>query len=109
MKQDMKNNTNMANRIIGQLVAERRKTVFAVCLIALVVFMLARVVGERVPQTAEAVGQKTPAIVASEPEPQLKITFIELPKVAGRNTEITRDFFALDSWKNLTIAGESGK
>ena len=43
-----------------------------------------------------AVGEVDPD--TSESNSQLKISFIELPKVAGRNDVLTRDFFAADGW-----------
>jgi len=110
MKQNVRNNNNRVNKIIRQLAAKKKKTVFAVCLITLMVFMWARVLGRKTPKTAEAVpGQEVVNSDTTQSGPQLKVTFIELPKVAGRNDEITRDVFALDDWRNLIMASEGGK
>ena len=117
MKQDVRNNSpqnalrhNRANRIFNQLAAEKKKTVFAACLITLMVFMWVRVLGKKTPKTAEAtLGQEAVTSDTSKSSPELKVTFIELPKVAGRNNSITRDFFASDGWWKLIISGEGGK
>ena len=114
MKLDTKNDNpqdalrhNTAKRIIDRLATEKKKTVFVVCLITLMVFMWVRVLGEKAPKTAEAaIEQEMVTTVTSESEPQSKVTFIELPKVPGRNTEITRDFFALDDWGRFITARE---
>ncbi len=101
---------NRANRIFNQLAAEKKKTVFAVCLITLMVFMWVRVLGNKTPKTAEAtLGREAVTSNTSKSSPELKVTFIELPKVAGRNNSITRDFFASDDWWKLIISGEGGK
>lgn len=99
-----------ANKIFNQLAVEKKKTVFAVCLIALMVFMWVRVLGKKTPKTAEAaLGQELVTSDMSKPGPELKVTFIELPKVAGRNNSITRDFFASDDWWKLIASGGGGK
>jgi hypothetical protein len=116
MKQDMRNNSpfvflkSEVNKIFNQLSAEKRKTVFAVCLIVLVVFMWARVPGGKTPKSAEATLEQRVVISdASAPSPGLKVTFIELPKVAGRNDSITRDFFASDDWWKFIVSREGEK
>jgi hypothetical protein len=38
---------------------------------------------------------------AVRPEPQLKISFIELPYVKGRNDVLARDFFTVRSWQEF--------
>ena len=104
MEQNVKNTVNGANRLVGRLAAEKKKTVTALCLIALMVFMWARVLGKKTPVTAAAsqrqenVGQD----VLGE-NVELKISFIELPKIPGRNDVLTRDFFAADGWRNFLI------
>lgn len=99
-----------ANKVFNQLTAEKKKTVFAVCLIALMVFMWVRVLGNKTPKAAEAaLGQQLMTSDVSKSGPELKITFIELPEVAGRNNSITRDFFASDDWWKLIVSGEGGK
>lgn len=102
MEQNVKKTFNGANRFVSRLAAEKKKTVTAVCLIALMVFMWARVIGKKVPVTAAAsqrkenVGQDV-----SGSNEELEISFIELPKIPGRNDVLTRDFFAANGWRNF--------
>lgn len=103
MKQSVKNNGNGANRLVSRLAAEKKKTVTALCLIALMVFMWARVLGKKTPAVAAALG---PEDVVAGPDSELNISFIELPKVAGRNDVLTRDFFAAGGWKDFIRDGE---
>ena len=104
MEQNVKNTVNGANRLVGRLAAEKKKTVTALCLIALMVFMWARVLGKKTPVTAAASQRKENVdqdVLSSNLV--LKISFIELPKIPGRNDVLTRDFFAADGWRNFLI------
>jgi hypothetical protein len=103
MKQSVKNNGNGTNRLVSRLAAEKKKTVTALCLIALMVFMWARVIGKKTPAVAAALGAED---VVSGSNSELNISFIELPKVAGRNDVLTRDFFAAGGWKDFIRDGE---
>ena len=110
MKQDMRNGGNGTNRLFSRLAAEKKKTVTALCLIAVMVFMWARVLGRKTPETPKGAlkqGEVDPD--TSESNSQLKISFIELPKVAGRNDVLTRDFFAADGWWDFLDGGGSNK
>ncbi|MDD5064313.1 MAG: hypothetical protein PHQ35_06090 [Phycisphaerae bacterium] len=105
MKQDMKDSGNRGNRNFYRLAAEKKKTAIAVCLITVMVFMWVRVLMRKGPQSAKA------AVVAqdvneSQINPELKISFMELPKVEGRNDVLARDFFAVGSWLDFMRGGE---
>ncbi|MHC4394063.1 MAG: hypothetical protein ACYS1A_00275 [Planctomycetota bacterium] len=104
MKQDVINNSSQANRALGQLAADKKKTVIALGLIAVMVFMWVRVLGGKTPEAAKATPrpQETSGKLSDS---QLTISFVELPKVEGRNDILTRDFFAIDSWKDFTTKG----
>ena len=107
MKQNVKNNHNSTNRIVNQLAAEKKKTIFAVCLIAIMALMWARVLGKKTPQAAEASvvpQQVNPA--TAELNTSLNISYVELPEVKGRNDIITRDIFDSGGWKRF---GKEGK
>lgn len=104
MKQNLKSNGNVANRPSGRLAAEKKKTVIALCLIAVMAFMWLRVLGKRTPKSAEATLVAQGA-AGGQPNSELKISFVELPEVKGRNDVLTRDFFAMDGG-NLGDAGE---
>ena len=102
MKKTVRNNSNGANRLVGRLAAEKKKTVTALCLIALMVFMWARVLGNKTPENAAAVLRQdniAPDFEGSNLE--LNISFIELPKIPGRNDVLTRDFFAVGNWQDF--------
>jgi hypothetical protein len=73
------------------------------------VFMWARVLGRKTPVTAAASQRQENVdqdVLGSNMV--LKISFIELPKVAGRNDVITRDFFTVDDWRDFVRDGEGG-
>ncbi len=102
MEQNAKNTVNGANRFVSRLAAEKKKTVTALCLIALMIFMWVRVLGKKTPVTAAASQRQENVdqdVLGSNVE--LKISFIELPKIPGRNDVLTRDFFAADGWRNF--------
>jgi hypothetical protein len=103
MKQEQRNSDNfrqstfggLANGLFGRLAAEKKKTTCAVGLIMLMLFMWAKVFWKKGPQSAEASPANQPVAVGKA-EPQLKISFIKLPKIAGRNDVLARDFFVID-------------
>jgi hypothetical protein len=102
MKKTLKNSANSGNNLLGRLAAEKKKTVSAVCLIAVMVFMWARVIGNKTPHNAAAVMRQDNLAPDSEGSNlELNISYVELPKVAGRNDVLTRDFFAADNWQNF--------
>jgi len=109
MKKTVKNSGNGTNRLVSRLAVEKKKTVTALCLIAVMVFMWARVLGNKTPENAAAVMRQdgmAPDFEGSNLE--LNISFIELPKIAGRNDVLTRDFFAVGDWQDF-IRNREGK
>lgn len=100
MGQNMRNNGGGGNRLLVQLAAQK-KAVIAFCLIAVMAFMWLKVLVKKAPQAAQA----APAAKQQSPDvqmgSQLKVSFIDLPKVAGRNDVITRDFFDVDGWQEF--------
>jgi hypothetical protein len=105
MKQNLKNSGNKNNRIFDRLAAGKKKTVITVCLITLMVFMWVRVLGRKWPQSANA-AVMAQEVTDGQTKPELKISFIELPKVEGRNDVLARDFFAVGSWRDFMRGGE---
>ena len=93
MRQNFGNNGGGANGLMSQLAAEKKKTVMAVCLITLMAFMWVRVFKKKSPQSARA-AMMTQQLSVEQSEAELKISFAALPKVAGRNDMLSRDFFA---------------
>ena len=100
------NNNNGANRLIGHLAAEKKKVAMAVCLVVLMAFMWVRVFFRKT-TTAEAEAAAKQANQESVSKPVLKISYIELPEVVGRNDVITRDFFSSDNWRNFDGKGKN--
>jgi hypothetical protein len=77
---------------MSRLIAQKKKTTMAACLVLVMVFMWVKVLTPSAPDSAtaavvgDAVGQS---------ESQLRITYVELPVVKGRNDTLVRDFFAV--------------
>ncbi len=101
MGQNVRNSVNGAKRLFNQMAVEKRKAVLALCLITLMVFMWGRVLTKKGPEAAEATYTMEQMNAEGRSEPELKISFIELPQVAGRNDIITKDFFAVSDWQNF--------
>jgi hypothetical protein len=99
MRQKVINHGGHANRLIGQLVAEKKKAVAASCLIAVMTIMWIRVLTKQAPEAADAAFMTEQLNTKDVSNQELNVSFIELPKVAGRNDVITRDFFASNGWR----------
>lgn len=99
MKQNMNNNTNGANKLLGRLVSEKKKSMIALGLIAVMVFMWIKVFVKNEPEAAQAVVPVEDLKGGSKSK--LEILFKELPEVSGRNDVITGDFFDSDSWNTF--------
>jgi hypothetical protein len=99
MRQNMRHSGNRSKGLVSQLAAEKKKVVMALCLIGVMAFMWIRVLTKNAPEAAGAALTAEQSSAADQPNPESKISFIELPKVAGRNDAIVRDFFASDDWR----------
>ena len=97
----MTNRGGRANGFIGQLTAEKKKTVAASCLVAVMAIMWVRVLTKQAPEAAEAAFVTEQLNVEGMSDQKLNVSFIELPQVAGRNDVITRDFFASKGWRHF--------
>jgi hypothetical protein len=99
MRQKVTNHSGLARGLMGQLAAEKKKAVTTLCLILVMAFMWLRVLTKNAPEASQAsliTGQLNPQDQVSQ---ELNVSFIELPKVAGRNDVITRDFFTSNGWR----------
>ncbi len=107
MKRNLQNNVSGANRASGRLAIDTKKAVFALGLIAIMVFMWVRVLTRKGPQSAAAssVAEEIKLIGQSDTE-SLKLSFIELPKVKGRNDVLARDFFTVKNWQDFLREGK---
>lgn len=109
MKPNVANNSTRTNKLFtARLLAEKKKTVLAVSLIMVMAFMWVRVISKKPPKAAEATVTTQQNKLDERANSQLKISFIELPKVPGRNDVITRDFFDSKGWKEF-IKDKDGK
>jgi len=102
MQQNSGNNDNAVNRIVSQLAVDKKKGIMALCLVAVMVFMWVRVLGNKEPEGAQAAltAQKIAADNANA-KSNVQISFTELPDVEGRNDVLTKDFFAVDNWQDF--------
>jgi hypothetical protein len=91
-----------AGQFLGRLAAEKRKTVATGCLVVVMVFLWIRVLTKNTPEVAEATPATEQLGIVNPSNPASNMSFVELPKVAGRNDVVTRDFFACDGWRHFT-------
>ena len=89
------------------MVAEKKKVVLALSLIVLMVVMWIKVLTKSSPKTADAETIAELIELQNQTELEVKVSFIELPQVEGRNESITRDFFDSNNWQ--TFIGGNGK
>ncbi len=101
MNKNRRNCSIRANRIVGHFAAEKKKTILAVCLIALMAFMWIKVFAAKGPETAEAAMMNSQAGTNLQSKTEAKVSFIELPEISGRTDVITRDIFASNGWRNF--------
>lgn len=108
MKKTVKNNSsNATNRLVSRLAAEKKKTVTALCLITVMIIMWAKVLSRKSPATAAA-ALRHGVVNVEGSNLESNISFVELPKVEGRNDVLTRDFFAVGDWQEF-IRDKEGK
>jgi len=102
MKPNAKNSNSGATGSFGRLVAEKKKSVAAICLIAVMVLMWGRVLIRKNTRAAGAETSKAKTNVdRTTSDSQTKVSFVDLPNVKGRNDVLTRDFFASNGWENF--------
>jgi len=101
MKQNVANNSSRTNKLFTRLAVEKKKAVLAFSLIMVMGFMWVRVLSKKTPKAAEAALTTQQEKLNERANSQLKIFFIELPKVPGRNDVITRDFFDSNRWQEF--------
>jgi hypothetical protein len=101
MRTNVRNSDKGAKRFLGQLAAEKKKTVTALGLIAVMALMWIRVLSSKSPEAAEAQSTRGQVEAEDRPNPEPRMFFVRLPKVSGRNDVIARDFFASDGWRHF--------
>jgi hypothetical protein len=109
MRINVRNSISGANGFVGRLASDKKKIVFTISLVALMAFMWFRVFTRKAPESTQAAEASGQLEQQGRTTPKLKISFVELPEVAGRNDVITRDFFSSNGWKNFVDVGETQK
>lgn len=106
MRKQVTNKSVVNIGVLSRLTGDKKKTVAAVCLIGLMVFMWVRVL-TRKPEGAEA-GQNALVVndTVSVSEAILKVSFVDLPRIEGRHDVLSRDFFASNNWR--AFIGDNG-
>ncbi len=100
--------------LVGRFTADKKKTVFALCLIAIMLVMWARVFAKKKPNSASAAVLSSDVVDgqsesdAGRADVRSRMSFIELPKVEGRNDVLSKDFFAVKSWRDF-VSSQGGK
>lgn len=107
MKQNLANTANRANRLLTQLGSEKKKTILALCLITFMALMWVRVLTRKAPNAASAALMAQQNHLEYQENSKLKISFIELPKIPGRNDVITRDIFDSNGWRGFVSEGKN--
>jgi hypothetical protein len=102
------NKSGAASRFLDRLFAERKKLVTAICLIAMMVFMWAKVFLKSGAAGAQA-GVGDQATKAERVGRELNVSYVELPTVVGRNDSITRDSFDSQQWMEFGKARQANQ
>ncbi|MEA3224938.1 MAG: hypothetical protein U9Q07_03235 [Planctomycetota bacterium] len=108
MKQNVRNNTAGARKVLDRLAEEKKKSVMALCLISVMAFMWVRVLTGKAPEGAEAAPVTEQSDTGNHLNEKYSVSFVELPKVAGRNDVIVRDFFVSNGWQHF-VDGQGRK
>jgi hypothetical protein len=101
MRQKVTNYGGLVKGLFGPLAAEKKKAAAASCLIVVMAIMWVRVLTKQSPEAAVAALTTEQLSEEGSSDQEIKVSFIELPQVAGRNDVITRDFFASDGWRHF--------
>jgi len=97
MMRNISNPVRSVNRVVDHMAADRKKTVAAFALVAIMAIMWFRVLTGREPGSAQATPDPQQQTQDQE-KPQVDIRFRELPVIPGRNDCIGRDFFTVQDW-----------
>lgn len=84
--------------ILGSLAFNKKKTVAAFSLVALMIFMWIRVLTGMGPENAGASSGRAGQIPQGQAKKKVEISYIKLPEIQGRNDHINKDFFSAPDW-----------
>lgn len=97
----MRLNQNKTNSITQGIMvhfyAQKKKSIIAIALISIMIFMWIRLLRSTSAQTADASDITSKKAAKSQKEQEVQITFFELPYVEGRHNVLNRDFFQMNS------------
>jgi len=99
MRQGPKNIISGKEALARRLAGEKKKVVVAVVLIALMVVMWARLLTKGDLSANANAALLESASGSSADEESTKVTFVELPEIAGRHDVLQTDFFAAAGWR----------
>ncbi len=99
-------NVNNGPKLTGALAADRKKVFIAVGLITIMAFMWIKVLTGK-SSVNNAIASPGPAAVQQQNQPQVQISYIDLPVVAGRNDMLTHDIFDAGDFKTFTTGKNS--
>lgn len=102
MKQNRRNNGSNSGGIVGRMVAEKKKTILAACLVILMAFMWIKVLSGKKPEAAGAATPTSQSTNSAKLDSEANVSYIDLPEVEGRNDSIKRDVFASNGWKDFS-------
>jgi hypothetical protein len=106
MKRDLKNTDNSNNKLFNHLAADKKKTILALCLIVLMVLMWIRIFAKKSPMAAQATLMAKEVEVKEQESSPITISYVELPRIQGRNDVITRNFFDPNGWSGFIPDGK---
>lgn len=101
MKEDMKNVEGGVGKLVGQLAAEKGKIVIVAGLITVMAVMWVKVLTKKGPQSVQAAPMLNETGLEREVKEAMKIRYVDLPRVSGRNDLISRDFFSSAGWQDF--------
>jgi hypothetical protein len=96
-------NQKNLNRVdlLGRLPTKKPKVIMAVVLVAVMAFMWVKVIlGEKTSAAkgAALTSGTTASMTQSNGQPEIKLEYIKLPVVPGRNDILTKDIFTPQNW-----------
>ncbi len=90
MRQNIANNSTGAKKVLERLAEEKKKSVTALCLIAVMAFMWIRVLTKKTPQGTEAAPGTQQSSTENQPNEKYGVSFVELPKVAPLSVDFIK-------------------
>lgn len=106
MRSGTRDKSSAIERIRCRLAADKKKAVTAACLVAVMVLMWGKLLLKKGPDSAMAGANAGGTVEAQATEPEVKVSYISLPQITGRNDVITRDFFSPAGWRGFGIGTE---